>query len=140
MPLSMHPDLLYNTNVLPQALCIKLQHGTLVSPFSCQFNCQLLSGRRLSFKHNSGLTVQLDLPATITQASGSAVRPLVASGQNVHAGQAVMKLDLQLIGADQGLFAVLMVLPHPVISNVFSVERFVDAAQDSAIIIQIKNR
>jgi phosphotransferase system IIA component len=139
-PLNKHPDLLYNSNILPQALCIELQHGTLISPFTGQFSCQLLSGRRLCFKHNSGLTVQLDLPAALNHVPACALKPLVPSGQRVQAGQAVVKLDLQLLSANEGQFAVLMVLPHPAISAVFSAERLVDAAQDTAIIIQLKNR
>lgn len=140
LPLSMHPDLLYNANVLPQALVVKLEDGTLFSPFSCQFSSQLLASRRVCFTHKSGLTMQLDLPTAINQAPGCAVKQLVPSNTQVAPGKAVIKLDLQLLPGDSGHFAVLMILPHPAISAVFSAQRFVDAVKDTAITIQINNR
>jgi sugar PTS system EIIA component len=140
MPLSAHPDCLYSADVLPQAVCIKLQQGTLVAPFTGQYSCCLQGGRRLSFKHQSGLQLQLDLPESIHSSRSSAMKHLLRSGQSVHAGQAVIKLDLQLLHADVGCIAVLMIVPHPAIAAVNSAARFVEAAQDTAFIIQLKNR
>jgi sugar PTS system EIIA component len=140
MPLSAHPDFLYSADVLPQGICIKLQQGSLVAPFSGQYSCSLQGGRRLSFKHQSGLQVQLDLPESINSSRSSAVKHLIRSGQSVHAGQSVIKLDLQLLHAEAGCIAVLMIVPHPAIAAVSSAARFVEAGQDTAFIIQLKNR
>lgn len=139
MPLTSHPELLFNANVLPQALCIKLQHGTLVAPFAGSYSSTLLDGRRLRFKHKSGLTMQLDLADRKTYRHGVAIRHLVNSGQQVHAGQAVIRLDLQLLQHSNADWAVLTVLPHSAINAVFSAERFVTAAEDTAFTIQLKN-
>jgi sugar PTS system EIIA component len=138
-PLNTHADLLYNANVLEQALCIKLQHGTLVSPFHGCFNSLLSGGHRVSIKHQSGLTMLIDLPDITTLTNGNLAKSLVRSGQVVRAGQPIIQLDLQLLQANDDKVVVLILMPHPAITAVFSAERFVDAAQDSAIIIQLKN-
>lgn len=131
LPVSAHPDLLYNTNVLTHALCIKLQHGTLRSPFNGVYDCRLLAGCRLRFRHSSGVTMQLDLP--LPPAQKNTYSCVVLSGSKVTAGQAVMEVDLQMPG---DCYAALMLLPHPAINAASSCSRFVEAAKDTAFIIQ----
>lgn len=137
MPLTEHPDLLYNSNVLTLALCIKLQHGTLYAPFSGLYDSKLLAGRRLRFRHSSGLVMQLDLPLCANISSDAGVAHLATSGASVNNGQSVMQLDLQ---AQQHCYAVLMILPHPAIAEVFSTRRYAEATKDIAFIIQTKNK
>lgn len=137
--LNAHPQLCYNADVLPQAVCIILQHGTLCAPFTGQYSSSLHGGRRLSFKHQGGLKLQLDLPEAVNENNGTAVKHLVRCGQTVQAGQPVMKLDLQLLPADSGRMAVLMIAPHPAITSVISTARYVEAVHDTAFIIQLKN-
>jgi len=140
LPLSAHPDLIYNANVLAQALCIKLQHGTLLSPLNGIFEYRLQDGRRLSFSHKSGLVVQIDLAQMQGTLPGLIVKHLVKTGQTVRAGQPVVKLDLQSLHSRGDNLLVLMIMPHPAITAVFSTERFVEAAKDTAILIQLKNK
>lgn len=140
MPLTSHSDLLYNANVLSQALCIKVQHDTLLAPFSGDYSYSLAGGRRLSFKHKSGLTLQLDLSDKPFQGQGAAIRRLVDCGQTVQAGQPVVRLDLQLLRDPCGYQVVFMVLPHPAIMAVFGIERFVEAGLDTALTIKLKNK
>lgn len=137
MPLTEHPDLLYNSNILTMALCIKLQHGKLSAPFGGAYDSQLLAGRRLRFRHNSGLTMQLDLPLNTNINSNKVATYQATSGTIVSCGQSVMTLDLQ---AQQHCYAVLMILPHPAITEVFSARRNVEAAKDVAFIIQTQNK
>lgn len=139
-PLSVHPDLLYNANVLALALCIKLQHGTLVAPFAGHYSACLQSNRRLRFRHSSGLTAQLDLPRSLANCNGKGVITLTPPGSMVRSGQPVVKLDLQSLQGDSGCYAVLMLLPHPAIQNAFCAARYVGAAEDTAVIIQLNNK
>lgn len=132
LPLSAHPDLLYNSNVLTDALCIKLQQGTLRAPFNGQYDSRLLNGRRLRFRHSSGLTMQLDLP--INKATlAYPYRHEVGSGCEVTVGQQILSLDLQAL---QECYAVLMLLPNPAILASYSCSKYVEASVDTAIIIQ----
>lgn len=140
LPLHAHTDPLYNTTVLPQALCIKLQHDTLIAPFAGIYDRSLLGGRRLNFRHKSGLTLQLDLPEDNSLKHGEVIKPLVHDGAPVIAGQPVLRLDPKLLQADMGYLIVLMVLPHPAISAVFSAERVVTAGQDAVFTLQMKNK
>jgi PTS system glucose-specific IIA component len=141
LPLSAHPDLLYNANVLALALCIKLQHGTLTAPFAGHYSACLQSNRRLRFRHSSGLTAQLDLPHSVTNSNGKGMITLTHTDSMVRAGQPVVKLDLQYLQNDNSsCYAVLMLLPHPAIQNVFCAEHYVEAASDTAIIIQLNNK
>lgn len=139
LPVSAHPQTLYNCGALPSALCIKLQQGTVVAPFNSLYQCSLNGRRRLRFKHSSGLTLQLDLPQSIMAGLGQGVEFLASSGQQLSAGQPVLRLDPHYLQTQQGCYVVLMVLPHPAIEAIFSMQRYVDAATDTAIIIQLKN-
>lgn len=140
LPLHAHTDPLYNTNALPLALCIKLQHDTLVAPFAGIYSNSLLAGHRLSFRHKTGLTLQLDLPDDKNLRYGRAIQHLVNDGSQVIAGQPVLRLDPKLLQADTGCLVVLMLLQHPAISTVFSSERFVAAGQDTVFTLQMKNK
>lgn len=139
LPISTHPDQLYS-GILQQALCIKLQQGTVVAPFNSLYQCSLNGRRRLSFKHSSGLTLQLDLPSSVIAGLGQGIEYLADSGQHLSAGQPVLKLDPYYLQAELGCYAALMVLPHPAIEAIFSMQRYVTAATDTAIIIQLKNK
>ena len=140
LPLHAHTDLLYNTTVLTQAICIKLTHGTLIAPFAGVYERSLLAGRRLSFRHKSGLTLQLDLPEDSSLQHGEAIKSLVHDGEQVISGQPVLRLDPKLLQAETGYLVVLMVLPHPAILAVFSAERFVAAGLDAVFTLQMKKK
>lgn len=140
LPINVHPERLYNSAGPAQALCIKLQQGVVMAPFNCLYQCSLNGRRRLRFKHSSGLTIQLDLPSGVTAAFGQGIEYLAGSGQQLRAGQPVLKLDPRYLQADQGCYATLMILPHPAIEAIFSMQRYVTAATDTAIIIQLKNK
>ena len=140
LPVNAHPQQLYNSSALSSALCIKLQQGTVVAPFNSLYQCSLNGRRRLRFKHSSGLTLQLDLPQSIMAGLGQGIEFLASSGQQLSAGQPVLKLDPYYLQAEQGCYAALMVLPHPAIEAIFSMQRYVTAATDTAIIIQLKNK
>lgn len=140
LPVNAHPQQLYNSSALSSALCIKLQQGTVVAPFNSLYQCSLNGRRRLRFKHSSGLTLQLDLPSSTVADFGRGIEYLAQSGQQLKAGQPVLKLDPYFLQLEQGCYAVLMVLPHPAIEAIFSMQRYVKAAEDTAIIIQLKNK
>uniref|UniRef100_A0A486XPT9 Uncharacterized protein n=1 Tax=Rheinheimera sp. BAL341 TaxID=1708203 RepID=A0A486XPT9_9GAMM len=75
--------------------------------------------------------MQLDLP--LPPAQKNTYSCVVLSGSKVTAGQAVMEVDLQMPG---DCYAALMLLPHPAINAASSCSRFVEAAKDTAFIIQ----
>ena len=137
-PLTSHSELIYNANVLPQALCVELQQGTLIAPFSCHYDTALLGSRRLIFKHKSGLTLQVDLAPSTDIVPAQAIKHLVSPRTMVSAGQAIIRLDMQQLSPLTDLQLVVMVLPHPVINAVFSCERYVEAGQDTLFTIQLK--
>lgn len=139
-PLIEHPDPIYSSNILPQAICIKLQQGLLYAPFNCQYSCHLFFGRRLRFKHQSGLILQLDLPQLTQEEANHTIKQLVCNNSHIKAGQPIVKLDLQNITHNASPYAVLMLLPNPAVTAVFSTERHVDAVKDNAMIIQIKSK
>lgn len=139
-PLQYHTDPLYRANVLPQTLCMKLQHDTLVAPFAGFYDSCLQNGRRLSFRHKTGLTLQLDLPQNKEPGRGWAIKPLVFSQKQVKATQPILRLDPKLLQDTEGYLIVLTILPHPAISAVFSTERFVEAGLDNLFTIQLKNK
>lgn len=140
MPLHDHYDPLYSNNILPLALCIKLENGTVYAPFNCEYSYCLMSGRRLRFKHQSGLILQIDLPGISDAVNDNSIVHLTSGNIRVSAGQAVVKLDLQQLVGNNCNYAVLMILPHPIIASVSSSERFVDAVSDTAITIQLKSK
>lgn len=140
LPMTAHPERLYNSGILQLALCIKLQQGTVVAPFNSLYQCSLNGRRRLSFNHSSGLTLQLDLPSSVIAGLGQGIEHLADSGQQLSAGQPVLKLDPYYLQAEHGCYAALMILPHPAIEAIFSMQRYVTAATDTAIIIQLKNK
>ncbi|MCS4307621.1 phosphotransferase system IIA component [Rheinheimera pacifica] len=140
LPISSHPELLYNSGIVQQALCIKLQQNTVVAPFNSLYQCSLNGRRRLRFKHSSGLTLQLDFPSSVMSGLGKGIEYLADSEQLLSAGQPVLRLDPHYLQAGQGCYAALMVLPHPAIEAIFCMQRYVAAATDIAIIIQLKNK
>jgi len=139
-PLVEHPDPIYSSNILPQAICIKLQQGLLYAPFNCQYSSHLFCGRRLRFKHQNGLSLQLDLPQLTLEEANHTIKQLVSNNSQVKAGQPIVRLDLQHFAHSASTYAVLMLLPHPAVTAVFSSERHVDAVKDNVMIIQIKSK
>ncbi|HEY0924761.1 PTS glucose transporter subunit IIA [Rheinheimera pacifica] len=140
LPISSHPELLYNSGIMQQALCIKLQQGTVVAPFNSLYQCCLNGRRRLRFKHSSGLTLQLDLSSHLIADCSQGIEHLAGSNQQLRAGQPVLRLDPHYLQASQGCYAALMILPHPAIEAIFCMQRYIAAAADTAIIIQLKNK
>lgn len=140
LPISSHPELLYNSGILQHALCIKLQQCLVTAPFNSHYQSSLNGRRRLRFKHNSGLTLQLELPSSIVARFGQGIEFLATSGQQLSAGQPVLRLDPHYLQSGLDCYAALMILPHPAIEAIFCMQRYVTAATDTAFIIQLKTK
>ena len=132
LPITSHPDLLYNTNILPAALCIELTHGTLLAPFSGSCEFSLLGERRVTMKHRSGLGVVIDL-SPLTDSKPFAVRRL-DTRSTISTGQPIATFDVSARGRQKYYAAVMLILPGGV-SEILACERSVTAGVDPLIII-----
>lgn len=137
LPVTSHPDLLYNANVLPAALCIKLTQGKLLAPFSgvCTFSLQY--NRRISINHRSGLILHIEFCAKLF-AQNSKQKQLICAG-NVVAGQQLMSIELPA-NQQNACYAVVMLSNHHSISEVWTCQRQVIAGTDPLLIIKQKNQ
>lgn len=140
LSLKAHPDFLYHSMVLDQALCIKLHQGVIKAPFTGKLTFYLHGNRRLRFTHKSGISVQLDLPLALFSAQSTAIRRLSIAAIDVAAGQEIMQIEPHWLNSQHPLYCVLMILPHPMIKALFSSERRVFAAHNAAIIIQTHSK
>jgi phosphotransferase system IIA component len=136
LPLTKHPDPLYHSMLLDQALCIKLHQGTIRAPYKGKFDASLQGNRRLRFIHKSGICMQLDLPLTMFEQHAKAIRRLTMTPVDVEAGQEVMQIAPYWLHSQQPLYCVVMLLPHPLIKALFCTQQRVIAAHTAAIIIQ----
>lgn len=137
LPVTSHPDLLYNANVLPTALCIKLSQGKLLSPFSgvCTFSLQY--NRRICIKHRSGLILQIEFCATLF-AQNSKQKQFIGAG-NVIAGQQLMSFELPS-NQHNACYAVIMLSNHPSASEIWACQRQVIAGIDPLLFIEQNNQ
>ena len=140
MSINEHPDLLYNANVLKHALCIKLQHGTLVAPFNAKLNTALSIGRRLTFTHKSGLTLQIVLPLGLAASNGKGIRFQHHSEQTVQAGQEILQVDMQYFQQQQPIYAAVILMVLPTVQTVFSAMKHVEAGLDPIFVIQLTKK
>ncbi|WNO60820.1 PTS glucose transporter subunit IIA [Rheinheimera sp. MMS21-TC3] len=136
LPLKAHPDFLYHSMLLDQALCIKLHQGVIKAPFKAKLTAYLHGNRRIRFTHKSGISVQLDLPLALFTQHAKAIRRLSISAIDVDAGQEIIQIEQHWFNSQQPLYCVLMILPHPIIKALFCCERRVLAAHNAAVIVQ----
>ncbi len=137
LPVTEHPDRLYNASALPAALCIEVKQGTVVAPFNGECHFSLHNNRRITFKHQSALTLVLELSSELCQHRGT--RTMVQHGSSVRTGQPVLSAELPA-GHSTACYAVAMLLPHPAVTDIFASRRFVTAGADTMIILQLKNK
>ena len=136
LPVTSHPDLLYNANVLPAALCIKLTQGKLLAPFSGVCSVSLQYNRRISIKHRSGLTLHIEFCATLFEKHAKQ-KQLICAG-NVIAGQQLMSFELAANQQNAG-YAVIMLSHHHSFSEVWACQRQVNAGIDPLLLIKQNN-
>ncbi|GAB2925744.1 PTS glucose transporter subunit IIA [Rheinheimera gaetbuli] len=133
LPVTSHPDLLYNTNVLPAALCIQLTQGTLLAPFNgdCEFSLQY--NRRVSIKHHSGLTLQVEFSNELC--GQQHMRKQHSNKGSVVAGQLLLTFELPLV-KHRNSYAVVMLCPDNTIAEIHACQRLVLAGTDPLLIIK----
>jgi phosphotransferase system IIA component len=133
LPVTSHPDLLYNTNVLPAALCIQLTQGTLLAPFNgdCEFSLQY--NRRVSIKHRSGLTLLIELSNELCAQQHMRMQH-TGSGPIV-AGQLILTFDLPLV-KHHNSYAVVIINPGNNIAEIRACQRQVIAGADPLLVLQ----
>lgn len=133
LPVTSHPDLLYNTNVLPAALCIQLTQGTLIAPFNgvCDFSLQY--NRRVSIKHRSGLTLLVELSNELCEKLP--MRLLQTDNGNVVAGQQLLNVELPIHKLHNS-YAVVMLYPNNNIAEISACQRQVIAGKDPLLMLK----
>jgi len=140
LPLSEHPEPLYHNGILPLAVCIRLEHGIITAPFNCLFSRRLNNGRRLSFRHHSGFTLQLELPQEIATFHGAGLISYVETPAEVKAQQQVMQLDLQRFRQQGQLYAIVMPEPFPRLHTAHCRQRKVLAGQDILYSLELNQK
>ncbi len=135
LPLTSHPDLLYNANVLAAALCIQVTQGTLLAPFNgvCDFSLQY--NRRVSIKHRSGLTLLVELSNELC--AKQHMRKQHTDKANVVAGQALLSFELPAHKHDH-CYAVVMLCTNHSIAEIWACQRQVIAGTDPLLILKQK--
>ncbi|MCB5227510.1 PTS glucose transporter subunit IIA [Alishewanella sp. 16-MA] len=139
LPISMHPELLYQQDIFPATLCCKLQQGTLYAPFSGHFTTARAGERRLIFTHTSGLTLTVDLPFAISIDHGKGLHWLCRAPREVKAGTPILQIDLaywQLV-LDELYCVASLSLPSK-LDKLLSRQAQVLANQDPLFVLQFK--
>lgn len=133
LPVTSHPDLLYNANVLPAALCIQLTQGTLLAPFNgeCEFSLQY--NRRISIKHRSGLILQVEFSNELC--AQQHMRRQHTNTGPVVAGQPLLTFELSLV-KHHNSYAVVMLYPDNTIAEIRACQRQVIAGADPLLALQ----
>lgn len=132
LPISSHPDLLYNSNVLPSALCIQMTQGTLLAPFSGRFGFSLLGNRRITMKHQTGLGMVIDLKSS-AENDAFTIMPLKSENE-MKAGQPLATFDLSGRRRHKHYAAVMLMCPAGV-SEIVACQRSVTAGTDPLFIL-----
>ncbi|CAM5190539.1 PTS glucose transporter subunit IIA [Alishewanella longhuensis] len=139
MPISEHPQPLYYQAILPNTLSCKLQHGTIYTPFNAEFSTARDVDRRLIFKHQSGLSLTLDLPVALRTLQGKGMHWLSRSGQQLTAGTPVLQLDLpylQLLLDD--IYCLATIAGSARLDKIYSRKAQVNANEDALFVLQLK--
>lgn len=140
LPASMHPEPLYQQDILPATLCCKLLQGTLYAPFNAEFSTARDLDRRLRFTHQSGLTLCLDLPVALRKLHGKGMHWLCRSGQKIAAGSAVLQLDLPYLQLALNEIYCLATLNSPArLNKIYSRQAKVNANQDPLFVLQLND-
>lgn len=138
LPVQSHPDDNYQQNIIPLALCCRLSHGGLYSPFNATFSQSLQLGRRIHLSHNSGLSLMLELPLALQESCSKGFVWHQQTGAKVSAGSLLLQLDLPYLHQlceEIYCFAVLT-LPASK-ARVYSRQMHVKANQDPLFILQL---
>ena len=139
LPISMHPELLYQQDIFPATLCCKLQQGTIYAPFNGRFTTARAGERRLIFTHVSGLTLTLDLPVALSTDHGKGLHWLCRAPQDIKMGMPILQLDLaywQLVLND--LYCVASLSLPSKLDKLLSRQAQVVANQDPLFVLQFK--
>lgn len=138
LPVQSHPDITYRQNIIPIALCCRLSHGGLYSPFNATFSQSLQLGRRLRLTHQSGLSLMLELPLALQHGCGKGLAWQQQNGQHVRAGSLLLQLDLPYLHQLCEEIYCLAVLTLPASqARVYSRQMHVKANQDPLFILQL---
>ncbi|MEH8018326.1 PTS glucose transporter subunit IIA [Rheinheimera muenzenbergensis] len=132
LPITSHPDLLYNANVLTAALCIQLTQGTLLAPFNGVCELSLLYHRRITIKHRSGLTLAIELGCEMHSRN---IAQWQTNVFNVVAGQPILAFDLPA-NRRQKNYATVMISPPQSVNEISTSQRAVTAGVDALLVLQ----
>ncbi|GHG70770.1 hypothetical protein GCM10010919_21540 [Alishewanella longhuensis] len=138
-PLNMHPMPLYYQDILPSTLSCKLQQGTIYAPFNAEFSTARDLDRRLVFKHQSGLSLTLDLPVALRNLHGKGMHWLSRSCKKITAGTPVLQLDLpylQLVLDD--IYCLATIVGSVYVDKIYSRKAQVNANEDPLFVLQLK--
>jgi phosphotransferase system IIA component len=140
-PVTQHPEPLYQQDLLPAAVCVRLEHGLILTPFTCQLHTTLAAERRLHFQHQSGMKLCLELSPKLAKLNGRGLHWLAAKTQTLSAGTPVLQLDLAFLQLELDLEELycLLYLDSPVrIDKLYCRQSQLVAGQDPLFIMQLK--
>lgn len=140
MPLNEHPLPLYAQDILKNTLACRLQQGTLYAPFNAQLSTSRDVNRRLVFKHQSGLTLTLDLPVSLRNLNGKGMHWLSHSGMQVAAGKPVLQLDLPYLQIQlDDIYCLATITGSARLDKIYSRRAQVNANTDAIFVLQLKS-
>lgn len=140
-PVTQHPEPLYQQDLLPAAVCVRLEHGLILAPFACQLQTTLAADRRLHFLHQSGTKLCLELSPKLAKLNGRGLHWLAAKAQPLTAGTPVLQLDLAFLQLELDLEELycLLYLDSPVrMDALYCRQSRLAAGQDPLFIMQLK--
>lgn len=133
MPMTAHPDPVYQHAPAQNGCCIALAQGLVTAPFHASCQLSLLHNRRLRFTHKSGLTLVVEfVPALFTD---RIVTSYINKNCQVKAGQPVLQIGPQSSLSDKA-FAIVMLATPEAVTKALACERFVETGKDSLFILQ----
>lgn len=141
VPISQYQQAFFQQDVLTTAIACKLDHGLILSPFAGMLSLQLSVQRRLVFRHQSGLSLLLELPSALSRLNGRGLNWLIDQHQPLSAGQPVLQLDLSYLqmALDLDDFWVVVALHSPLaIDKLYCRQAKLNAGTDPLFILQLK--
>lgn len=141
VPISQYPQAFFQQDILTTAVACKLDHGLVLSPFAGVLSLQLSVQRRLIFRHQSGFSLLVELPAILAKLNGRGLNWLVTPQQTLTAGQPVLQLDLsylQMALELEELWTVIALNSPVAIDKLYSRQAKLNAGSDPLFIMQLK--
>lgn len=141
LSISHHPEPLYQQDILAAAVCVRLEQGQIVAPFSGIITTSLEVERRIQFQHQSGLRLVLELPAKLAKLNGRGLHWLTPRQQQLSPAAPVLQLDLAFLQLEldlDDLYCMIFIDSPTPITKLFCRQAQVSAGQDPIFVMQLK--